>query len=200
MAETRRTPTRRRAKQSRARETISVIREAAAQVLLRHGYARATTNRIADAAGVSVGTIYQYFPGKDAIFDALIRGEIAGLKQRLADAAPDPTMPLGDSLRNLLASIIRARPEAPALYRALEHVPNALFRRRVSDAREAVIHWTREFLAAHRKELRLCDLDTAAFVLVAAAEGIAMNASAEFYLRRGADEVATLFTRYLTDH
>jgi hypothetical protein len=52
---------------------------------------------------------------------------------------------------------------------------------------------------AHRRELRLHDLDTAAFVIVAAAEGIAMNASAEFYLRRGADEVATLFTRYVTN-
>jgi AcrR family transcriptional regulator len=51
---------RRRAKQLRARETIAVIREAAAQVLLRHGYEGATTNRIADVAGVSVGTIYRY--------------------------------------------------------------------------------------------------------------------------------------------
>jgi AcrR family transcriptional regulator len=122
-------PLRRRAKQVRARETIAVIREAAAQVLLRHGYARATTNRIAELAGVSVGTIYQYFKDKDAVFDALIRGEIEDLKQRLVDAAPDPKVPLTEALRNLLSSIISARPEAPALYRALEQV-----RTRCSDA------------------------------------------------------------------
>lgn len=191
-------PARRRAKQQRARETITVIREAAAQVLLREGYARATTNRIADVAGVSVGTIYQYFTDKDAIFDALIRGEIDGLKQRLAEASPDPTVPLADALRDLLSSIIRARPEAPTLYRALEQVPNGLFRRRVSEARGSVVQWIRDLLATHRRELRVRDLDAASFVVVAAAEGIAMNASSEFYLNRGVDEVATLFARYLT--
>ena len=191
-------PARRRAKQQRARETITVIREAAAQVLLREGYARATTNRIADVAGVSVGTIYQYFTDKDAIFDALIRGEIDGLKQRLAEASPDPTVPLADALRDLLSSIIRARPEAPTLYRALEQVPNGLFRRRVSEARGSVVQWIRDLLATHRRELRVRDLDAASFVVVAAAEGIAMNASSEFYLNRGVDEVAILFARYLT--
>ena len=190
-------PARRRAKQQRARETIAVIREAAAQVLLREGYARATTNRIADVAGVSVGTIYQYFTNKDAIFDALIRGEIDGLRQRLVEASPDSAVSLADALRNLLSAIIRARPEAPTLYRALEQVPNGLFRRRVSEARGSVVEWLRDFLATHRRELRTRDLDVAAFVIVAAAEGIAMNATPEFYLNRGADEVATLFTRYL---
>ncbi len=190
-------PARRRAKQQRARETVDVIREAAAHVLLREGYARATTNRIADVAGVSVGTIYQYFTNKDAIFDALIRGEIDGLKQRLVEALPDPDVPLADALKILLSSIIRARPEAPTLYRALEQVPNGLFRRRVSEARGGVVEWVRDFLWAHRRELRVRDFDATAFVIVASAEGIAMNASPEFYRNRGAEEVATLFTRYL---
>ncbi len=57
----RRNPPRRKAKQERARETIEIVIEAAARVLLREGYARASTNRIAETAGVSVGTIYQYF-------------------------------------------------------------------------------------------------------------------------------------------
>jgi AcrR family transcriptional regulator len=191
-------PARRRAKQQRARATVDVIREAAAHVLLREGYARATTNRIADVAGVSVGTIYQYFTNKDAIFDALIRGEIDGLKQRLVEASPNPDLPLADALRILLSSIIRARPEAPTLYRALEQVPNGLFRRRVSDARGGVVEWIRGFLSTHRREVRVRDFEVAAFVIVAAAEGIAMNASPEFYRNRGADEVTTLFTRYLT--
>jgi AcrR family transcriptional regulator len=191
-------PARRRAKQQRARDTVDVIREAAAHVLLREGYARATTNRIADVAGVSVGTIYQYFTNKDAIFDALIRGEIDGLRRRLVEAMPNPDLPLADALRILLSSIIGARPEAPTLYRALEQVPNGLFRRRVSDARGGVVAWVRDFLSTHRRELRVRDFDTAAFVIVAAAEGIAMNATPEFYRGRGAEEVATLFSRYLT--
>ena len=161
-------PARRRAKQQRARATVDVIREAAAHVLLREGYARATTNRIAEVAGVSVGTIYQYFNNKDAIFDALIRREVDGLKQLLVKASPDPAVPVADALGILLSSIIRARPEAPTLYRALEQVPNGLFRRRVAEARGNVVEWLRDFLSTHRRELRVRDLEAAAFVIVAA--------------------------------
>ncbi len=56
----------------------------------------------------------------------------------------------------------------------------------------------RALLGAHAKELRVQDLDTAAFVVVAAAEGVALNTSAEFFRTRGADEVAAMWTRYLT--
>ena len=120
------------------------------------------------------------------------------LKQRLVEASPNPDLPLADALRLLLSSIIRARPEAPTLYRALEQVPNGLFRRRVSEARGSVVDWIHDLLSTHRRELRVRDFEVAAFVIVAAAEGIAMNATPEFYRSRGAEEVATLFTRYLT--
>lgn len=191
-------PPRRRAKQDRAQETVVVVLEAAAQVLQREGYARATTNRIAKAAGVSVGTIYQYFNDKNEIFDALIGREIDGMQQILRDAAPTPHESIADALTRLLLALVRARPEAPALYRSLEQVPNALFRRRVAAARGGVVQWVRDFLAMHARELRVENLDPAAFVIVSAAEGVAMNASPEFYRRRGADELASLFTRYLT--
>jgi hypothetical protein len=93
--------------------------------------------------------------------------------------------------------LVRARPEAPALFRSLEHVPNALFRRRVAEARGKVVAWVRGFLAAHRRELRVGDIDTAAFLIVAACEGVALTATPDFYRSRGADELATLLERYL---
>jgi AcrR family transcriptional regulator len=191
-------PARRRAKQARSRQTIAVVLEAAAQVLQREGYARATTNRIAEIAGVSIGTIYQYFGAKDEIFDALIRREIDGLQKRLRAATPDPREPLADTLSRVLRMLVRAQPEAPSLFRSLEQVPHALFRRRVAAARENIVAWVRDLLALHRKDLRVQDLETAAFVLVAAAEGVTMSASPAFFRDRGADEVALLFMRYLT--
>lgn len=191
-------PARRRAKQARAQQTIAVVLEAAAQVLQREGYAGATTNRIAERAGVSVGTIYQYFADKEQIFDTLIRREIEGLLGLLQRVAFDPDESIADGLRRLLQLLVQARPDAPVLYRSLEHVPNALFRRRVAEARGSVITWVREFLASHQREIRVPDLDVAAFVVVAAAEGVAINASPEFYRARGADELAMVFTRYLT--
>lgn len=61
-----------------------------------------------------------------------------------------------------------------------------------------MIDWARAFLTRYRRELRVRDLDTAAFVLVSCAEGVAMNASPDFYRAQAADELATLFTRYLS--
>lgn len=58
---------RRKPRQSRSRATVDAILQATAQVLVRDGYQKATTNRIAERAGVSVGTLYQYFPNKDAL-------------------------------------------------------------------------------------------------------------------------------------
>ena len=58
--------------QDRAKVTWNVILDAAAQVLLRHGYEKATTDRIAERAGVSIGSVYEYFPNKESIFAALM--------------------------------------------------------------------------------------------------------------------------------
>jgi AcrR family transcriptional regulator len=193
-----RKPARRRAKQARGRRTIVAVLEAAAQVLQREGYARATTNRIAERAGVSVGTVYQYFADKEQIFDALIGREIEGLLGVLQRVAFDPSESITAGLRRLLQLLVQARPDAPLLYRSLEQVPNALFRRRVADARGSVIDSVRELLTSHRGEIRVQDPDVAAFVMVAAAEGVALSASPEFYRSRGAEELTIMFARYLT--
>ncbi|MEQ1756481.1 MAG: TetR/AcrR family transcriptional regulator [Micropepsaceae bacterium] len=66
--------------QSRARETCDVIFEATAQILETHGEGALTTNRIAERAGVSIGTIYQYFPNKQALLVALARREMSSLE------------------------------------------------------------------------------------------------------------------------
>src|ERR1700727_158166 len=73
----RRLTPRKAAKQARAQATVDAIVEAAAQVFESLGYAAATTNRIAERAGVSIGSLYQYFPNKDAILVALARRHLA---------------------------------------------------------------------------------------------------------------------------
>ena len=66
-----RTSTRREPKQQRSRQTVDAVLEAVQRVLRRHGAEAITTNRVAEAAGVSIGSLYQYFPEKQAIFIAL---------------------------------------------------------------------------------------------------------------------------------
>jgi AcrR family transcriptional regulator len=76
--------------QRRARETVEVIFEAAARILERDGRAAFNTNAVAELAGVSVGTLYHYFPGKDAILIAMARSEMqahqAAVTQAVAKA------------------------------------------------------------------------------------------------------------------
>jgi len=66
---------RRRAKQSRSQSTVDAVITATAHVIEKHGYAKATTDRIAERAGVSVGSVYQYFSNKDEICTQLIERE-----------------------------------------------------------------------------------------------------------------------------
>src|SRR5262245_41962369 len=60
------------ATQARSRATVEALVEATARILVREGFDKASTNRIAEAAGVSVGSLYQYFPGKEALVAAVI--------------------------------------------------------------------------------------------------------------------------------
>jgi AcrR family transcriptional regulator len=102
---------RRKPKQSRALATRAAIFEAAAQILEREGEARFNTNRIAERAGVSVGTLYQYFPDKHAILVQMARAEMAALEADSAKRHPDP-------LRRSLRRLIHAFDGRPATRRA----------------------------------------------------------------------------------
>jgi AcrR family transcriptional regulator len=90
-AGSRRTPaqTRRTPRQDRSRATIEYLLEAAAQVFGARGYA-ATTNEIAARAGVSIGTLYQYFADKDALLLALAERHLDHARQRLLAALQEP--------------------------------------------------------------------------------------------------------------
>ena len=67
---------RKQASQHRSQDTVEVILQAATHILEKVGLTQATTNRIAEHAGVSIGSLYQYFPNKEALAGALIDREI----------------------------------------------------------------------------------------------------------------------------
>jgi AcrR family transcriptional regulator len=161
------------------------------------GYAATTTNRIAGAAGVSVGTVYEYFANKEEIFDALIRREIDGLVRAIAGQRFDANDAVDVKLARLVAAAMGAMRYGPGLYRALEQVPHASFRSHLSAARGGVVALVRGILEQHRAELRVEDLDLAAFLVVSAAEGVAANASDEVFDERLARELASLIRAYL---
>src|ERR1700704_3271428 len=71
-----RTTPRKRPRQHRSKATVDAILEATARVLIKHGFDGLTTNAAAAAAGVSIGSLYQYFPNKEALVAALLEQHI----------------------------------------------------------------------------------------------------------------------------
>ncbi len=108
-------------KQARSHATVDAIVEAAAQVFERVGYASGSTNHIAERAGVSIGSLYQYFPNKDAILVELARRHLAqGTSELLPYLARlDEGEPWNDVLPDLVEAMVRMHSVAPMLHRAL---------------------------------------------------------------------------------
>ena len=84
--------TRREPRQERSRQTVEAVLEAVQRVLRRHGAAAITTNRVAEAAGVSIGSLYQYFPDKQAIFTALHDRHVDGVRHVIERTMTDCTL------------------------------------------------------------------------------------------------------------
>lgn len=103
--------------QARARRTIETILEATAQILAEEGSERLTTNYLARRAGFSVGTIYQYFPNREAIVLALIERQRGEVERRVQAVLEEGS---GDSAEARIGRIIGALHEAFNVHRMPE--------------------------------------------------------------------------------
>lgn len=116
------TAQRRRPRQQRSQQTVDWVLEAAAQLFSEHGYAGTTTNKVAERAGVSVGSVYQYFPNKDALLAALAERHLheaaaavlAAIERASAMQAPLPLL-----LREVITSIAEPHAAQPDLHSLL---------------------------------------------------------------------------------
>lgn len=201
----RKPPTRPRkaARQQRSQATVDAILEAAARLFAGDGLSRVTTNQIAELAGVSVGSLYQYFPSKEAILGELIDRHAEQTMARLAAVlAAFAEGPIPEALRQIVAILLEADTVDRNLHRVfLDELPAA---GRTAQRQEEIRRVTlviRELLALRRDELRVGDLDVAAFVVVQALEAVTNAAVIEYpdRLRDPAliEEIAALAARYL---
>ncbi|WP_211237938.1 TetR/AcrR family transcriptional regulator [Holophaga foetida] len=114
---------RKRATQIRARETVSAILEAAACILEKDGYLAASTNAIARRAGVSIGSLYQYFSSRDDVFSALLaehQGEVHRLVARAMERLAQKCFPPSRVLTDLLEDLLIAHAKRPDLMHAMD--------------------------------------------------------------------------------
>lgn len=104
--------------QRRSAETVSAILEASARILEDAGFEGYTTNRVAELAGVSIGSLYQYFPNKDSITRALIVRE---MEQALRDVEGAAAGAIGrDCLGRMVAAAVTNQLRRPVLARLLD--------------------------------------------------------------------------------
>lgn len=196
------TTPRKRPKQERAHQTVEAILTAAAQLLVSRGYAGASTNRIAERAGVSIGSLYEYFPNKDAIVATLtkrlLEQRLEIIRSKLTELADAP---LDRATREIIRALFHAKRIQPRLESALATgVPQARasiarqFNRR---AREALL----PALEARVPALRPRDLELAVFIIVNSLYGAIDAALQErpdlIDDDRFVDELATLALAYL---
>ncbi|GAB2592083.1 TetR family transcriptional regulator [Dyella jejuensis] len=126
---------RKQPKQARSTELVAFILEAAAQVLAEEGAPRFTTARVAEKAGVSIGSLYQYFPNKAAILFRLQSDEWRQTSTLLHDILTDTGKRPPERLRLLVHAFIRSECEEAAMRVALNDA--APLYRDAPEAREA---------------------------------------------------------------
>jgi AcrR family transcriptional regulator len=206
MATKPRTNPRKVASQERSRVTVDALLEATARILIKNGYDRASTNRIADAAGVSIGSLYQYFPSKEALVAAVIDRHSQGMLQVVRDALVKVAMrPIEHAARELVTVMIEAHRMNPKLHRVLvEQVPRVGRLDNIQAIDREAYALVRAYLEAHREELSVRDPDMAAFVCVTTVEALTHAAVVQRHevlrderVNAFVDEVTALILRYL---
>jgi AcrR family transcriptional regulator len=200
------TKARKKASQDRSRATVDALVEATARILVEAGFDQASTNRIAARAGVSVGSLYQYFPSKEALVGAVIDRHNQELREVARGAlATVEALPLEQAVRKLVTLAIKAHRINPNLHRVIaEQIPRTgRLANKAAFNRENYALF-RTYLEGHRDELRAVDLELAAFVCVTSIEALTHNAvlhhSDELSDKAFAalvDETTRLVVRYL---
>lgn len=168
-------------RQIRSQNTVETILQATARVLATHGYAGTNTNLIAETAGVSVGSLYQYFPNKNALIAALHNrhdNQMLDVIDAVLDSNPAAT------LRERVAAIVEAMLHAhllePALHRVLEReFPLFDLPHEHSRADQDIHRRMRHLLELHRAEIAQQDRDLATYVVLRIMESLVHAAALE---------------------
>lgn len=165
---------RKKPRQERSKATVDAIIRATARVLVREGYDAASTNRVARAAGVSVGSLYQYFPSKESLVVAVMERHIGSLlgtlEARLMQLLQEPVEVVTCALAHELIEMHRADPK---LHKVLiEQVPRIGKLARMDEVDRRLTQLVGSYLNLHRDEVAVEDPELASYVIVKATEAL----------------------------
>ena len=191
-------------RQSRSQATVTAILDATAHILLERGFAQTSTNAVAERAGVSVGSLYQYFSNKDELIAALHarHGEqMMAVIQRALTKAMDAT--LDDALGGLIEATVEAHRVDADLHRVLEQQlggtdMETLHEEYVDVMEDRII----ALLARHRDEITAPDLKLASYMLMNASHGlihaVVLQRPKGISLKAATQEIVRMMKAYLT--
>ncbi|KQZ56040.1 MULTISPECIES: TetR family transcriptional regulator [unclassified Lysobacter] len=193
---------RKQPKQARSNELIAAVLEAAVQVLEKEGASRFTTARVAEKAGVSVGSLYQYFPNKAAILFRLQSDEWLQTAELWARILADTERPALERLRALVHAFIRSECDEAKIRVALSDA--APLYRDAPEARDARTSAERAFQAFMREALpdasaatRTLAGDLITTTLSAVGKRFSENPRTPAQIEAYADAMADMFCAYL---
>jgi AcrR family transcriptional regulator len=163
---------RKRPAQRRSRETVRALLEAFTRILIARGYAETTTNEVAKLAGVSIGTLYEYFPHKDALVRELLDAHLAEAEAALVAFDDEQfgralALPLAMSIEQLVSFSIALHAERPALHRVLFEEASRLasVRKRAGQLEQRLTALVAKLLAEH-EHASCSDPELSAYLVV----------------------------------
>lgn len=173
-------------RQLRAQTTVDAILIAAEQIITKHGYENATTNRIAELAGVSIGSLYQYFPNKEAVAVALVERIVSRESDRLRDVVISVMQaPVSEAMPKIIRELVRVAQEKEfSLVRELQLLPQL----RDDLGRVSTHNFTHTiglaYLTGHKHETTVEDPAVAFFIIQNA-----INGNIQRYVDEGTDQI-----------
>ena len=195
-------PTRKTPRQTRSKETVEAILTAAARILTTEGFEALTTNRVAAVAGVSVGSLYQYFPNKEALVRALSERHTHGVRDHIrARFAEAWERPVDEVARMVIQAIVEARRHQPRLHQELLRLAPAVGGLQELHAVEHEVEVLLTRFIQSRPELPTEDPARAAFIVCHAVQACVHGAVLERpdWLKQDGfvEELVGMVTRYL---
>jgi len=189
-------------KQARSKETFSNIIEAAARILEGPGIEGLNTNAISEKAGISIGSLYQYFPNKDSIIDHIIREFIRyhflTLDKKLQELE---NQNLDATIKEMLQTFVGIFSKRKKLRMVLMHNLPLKALPQIFAAEDEVIAIIKKNLEKHRSEITAKDLDIASYIVVQTVAGSMRGTLAKNRQLNPEDLVGDLFIvirNYLT--
>lgn len=169
---------RKQPKQTRSRATVDAIIEAGTQLLGQKGWAKFTTNEVADAACVSIGSLYQYFPNKLSLVEAIRRRHFDDVLDVVHNVSGGERS-LEENVDSLVQGMLAVHGSRPELHRALlEEIPRSEGTRSAHDDFESeYLRHYQVMISRHCKRRRSKRDEVAALVLSAAVEGVVHSAA-----------------------